>query len=708
MMQQTSNGTSKNWSVKTIGIATSESYTFGINTENIGRLTQLLMDEKFYMPEPGVDFNKFTFRHLQATIYYLKKEGFFEPNLHQAVENLMRKIDDKKRTEHEVQEKKLESKPKLIRDLQIVLYSFMSPDPPVNIRVDGKWGPQTADAFNYILDVYNLPEQEPNEGSLARLKTISGRVIRFVCSSSEIIDTIEYNPFGIIHTDARDYEIDAKGSLIRLTDNKRLLEFPGLPEQDAAAALSFNTFCAWFMILNMRSSYKTSGFNNLNILIKDGKWGRLADHTNQEQQSSYMIKPDYCITLPDTLTSFSLSGEQPAETELIGVFLSGSMRIAVTRGLARESADGPALVFETGDFFGNELEGNRKQINHFEKADYLKIFEVKKGFADGLGEKFTSFPGVDTGRDFYGLITAMQEDILDTALIGLSFENSIPPTPKDFRSTVEKLYNERKIQVPDDLQKNRWGGKNINNGKRLKAGVRKEKSSSHFNVVLVIEGVDPSTRPEGDTAFFIHNTFRDEIKFEPAVKGKVQLELIAYEAFTVGALLEDGTELELDLNEVPGFPKEFYYPSSSSSSIDLSGVSETFKKETQAIYKKQPVRQKEDLQKGRWGGRSINGGKIITAEVTEASMKDYYSVTIHVRSESSGRSLTDGVAFFLHDSFGDVIRYRNAIEGEARLALVAYEDFTIGAYTEDGTMLELDLSSVKGYPEGFYAVNRKK
>ena len=54
------------------------------------------------------------------------------------------------------------------------------------------------------------------------------------------------------------------------------------------------------------------------------------------------------------------------------------------------------------------------------------------------------------------------------------------------------------------------------------------------------------------------------------------------------------------------------------------------------MYDEQVVSQSEDLQKGRWGGRSIHSGKIMTAEVTEASIKGYYTVAIHVRSESGG------------------------------------------------------------------------
>ena len=64
MMQETPNGMIRNWSVRDIGITKNDSYRFGINREYIDRLTQLLIDEKFYIPEPGEQENLFTFKHL--------------------------------------------------------------------------------------------------------------------------------------------------------------------------------------------------------------------------------------------------------------------------------------------------------------------------------------------------------------------------------------------------------------------------------------------------------------------------------------------------------------------------------------------------------------------------------------------------------------------------------------------------------------------
>jgi hypothetical protein len=40
---------------------------------------------------------------------------------------------------------------------------------------------------------------------------------------------------------------------------------------------------------------------------------------------------------------------------------------------------------------------------------------------------------------------------------------------------------------------------------------------------------------------------------------KAEINFAAYEAFVAGALTEDKRELELDLNEVSGFPNDFYW-----------------------------------------------------------------------------------------------------------------------------------------------------
>ena len=62
-------------------------------------------------------------------------------------------------------------------------------------------------------------------------------------------------------------------------------------------------------------------------------------------------------------------------------------------------------------------------------------------------------------------------------------------------------------------------------------------------------------------AVFVHDTFKiqNNVIFGKLKNGCFILNLITYEAFTIGVLFEDGSELELDLNKEKNFPKNFYY-----------------------------------------------------------------------------------------------------------------------------------------------------
>lgn len=264
-------------------------------------------------------------------------------------------------------------------------------------------------------------------------------------------------------------------------------------------------------------------------------------------------------------------------------------------------------------------------------------------------------------------------------------------TEKEFKSIVTKIYKEAKITVADDLQKNRWGGKLENNGKILKASVTKSKTPGIYNIILNVQSSD-SSKLEGRVAFFLHSTFSDEIRYEISTKGIAQLKISSYEAFTVGAFTEDETMLELDLNEVTGFPTGFYY----------SDISDSFKNTVKKMYKEKKISVKDDLQKNRWGGKSISNGKQIRAVVTNSILPEHFKVSLEVLSENQKMPLVGDVAFFIHDTFPFEIKYKKAKEGIARINLTAYDAFTVGAYTQDGTMLELDLQNQKGYPKKFY------
>ncbi len=274
--------------------------------------------------------------------------------------------------------------------------------------------------------------------------------------------------------------------------------------------------------------------------------------------------------------------------------------------------------------------------------------------------------------------------ILDGLPVGTLTAGHEPLSEKMFEELVKKVYKNRKVVVPDDIQKDRWGGKSTDKGVHLKASVVKLKKDRKFSVTLIVEGIPGFPKLEGRVAFFVHQTFEQEIYFEEALKGKAQLKFTGYGGFTVGAYLENGTMLELDLNETPGYPKEFY-------NKEAPGF---FMQEVQALYKSREIKVTDDPQKGRWGGKSISNGKRldVAVKMREDGRRD---VHLEISSEDSRRPLTGFVAFFLGGSFHEKIRYTEARapEGIAKLDIVTHEVFTVGAYTQDGTELELDLSS---------------
>jgi hypothetical protein len=84
-------------------------------------------------------------------------------------------------------------------------------------------------------------------------------------------------------------------------------------------------------------------------------------------------------------------------------------------------------------------------------------------------------------------------------------------------------------------------------------------SEKKYKVNLKIRSLNIDKPLTGEVAFFLHDTFPSEIVYSHAENNLATISVVAYEAFVVGALLEDGTELELDLNKVKGFPDGFYW-----------------------------------------------------------------------------------------------------------------------------------------------------
>jgi hypothetical protein len=111
----------------------------------------------------------------------------------------------------------------------------------------------------------------------------------------------------------------------------------------------------------------------------------------------------------------------------------------------------------------------------------------------------------------------------------------------------------------------------------------------------------------------------------------------------------------------------------------------------------------DDPQAGKWGGKSEADGRRATATVAPSNLrKDWFKIDLLVESTTPARPLTGTVQFHLHPSFREKVIERPAIDGRARLELIAWGAFTVGVSADGGkTKLELDLSKVADAPEAF-------
>jgi hypothetical protein len=132
-----------------------------------------------------------------------------------------------------------------------------------------------------------------------------------------------------------------------------------------------------------------------------------------------------------------------------------------------------------------------------------------------------------------------------------------------------------------------------------------------------------------------------------------------------------------------------------------------FVKQIATLYNTKPIYDRSDLQKRRWGGNHSSGDYVLEASYDQALQNKLYNikaygVILKVRSMNEDNPVKGPVAFFLHDSFPSEIVYAEAQNNIAIYKVIATEAFVVGARTEDGKELELDLNEVKSFPEGFY------
>lgn len=127
----------------------------------------------------------------------------------------------------------------------------------------------------------------------------------------------------------------------------------------------------------------------------------------------------------------------------------------------------------------------------------------------------------------------------------------------EVRRVINKQASVENVKYPDDPQKGKWGGLSENKGRKISAEVLKSEFPGLYTVKINVASTSKSEL-SGLVKFYLHNTFRNSQPVIAVKNGSAELILYkVYGAFTVGAVTSDGTNLELDLSELPGIPDDF-------------------------------------------------------------------------------------------------------------------------------------------------------
>ena len=135
---------------------------------------------------------------------------------------------------------------------------------------------------------------------------------------------------------------------------------------------------------------------------------------------------------------------------------------------------------------------------------------------------------------------------------------------------------------------------------------------------------------------------------------------------------------------------------------DIEAMFQTFQNSEQA---KQIIAGNisNDPQKNKWGGKSENNNRRVSATVRETTYSsELFVVSLEVGSMDNSKPLTGSVIFHLHNTFVHPDRQIDVVDGVAKLQLVAWGAFTVGIECDNGaTKLEIDLSELTNIPKLF-------
>lgn len=110
-----------------------------------------------------------------------------------------------------------------------------------------------------------------------------------------------------------------------------------------------------------------------------------------------------------------------------------------------------------------------------------------------------------------------------------------------------------------------------------------------------------------------------------------------------------------------------------------------------------------DTNKGKYGGKPENNGRILTATVETTSYdSELFTISLVVSSTDAKNMLTGDVTFYLRPNSIDPMEVVTPIDGKANLNIIDAAAFTVGVICDEGnTLLELDLALIPNAPALF-------
>lgn len=685
----------KQWDVNTIYIDKPNANDWGIDRTNLRAALKIIKENNIEAnSRSGISFKAFSF-----LVNYLYSNGYDTSDINRAIG----KFSEPDKASEDINEN-------FYRQFQQTIQSlFPSHSPaPYTVYADGKWGPHSQAALKYLAGIYNLPDKDPDHELLSILESVSRRIVRIVCDDRRLLERSSYNPFCIIDNKGESYSLSLKGngaSLVDLTDNRELAHFSSFFATDRRGLNSFNQFSAWLMLLKMGSP-KYEKVGQLSFKDMDGRFISLEQLQNTPKEN-FFIKPDHYINFRDFQAKTDVLFSSPTEEQIdiLGIYFSGEFKFTIVRGNlydGPETGNGKIKTFDAGSFYRSYeyLENKNQYAYPLYKADYLKIFIVKKGFWDNVSNEITyqGFPEVDAGSDFYKLITANEADIYADYTLGLIFNEEpvakaaafnykwilVTGTGNSKFSKKERMVSEiagellaargygvicggwpgvdevvsysfteflkknnisekeRLIQLLDQDQKPVYDyGKIETTG----AGSDWYMEALNRSIAMIMIGGQGGTYEAYEQAakrsipvIPIAGTGGDAKKaFDKMLKERKIL--VTYEsAHKFGRIINSHGDAKKSIDAVIEILDQLNF-------VGPAIPEEEFKLNVEKMYAEKKITVADDLQKDRWGGSNERNKKMFTAQVSKEK-KGLFKVALEVRSTDPGIQLTGNVAFF--------------------------------------------------------------